>query len=109
MRLSFTARRSCAVHGESRCKRPGYISGGFFAFHRRIFEYLADDPRLVLENEPLSQLTEAGELSAFRHGGFWHPMDNSRDYKHLNDLWDSEIAPWKTWDQVARPRLRAVA
>ena len=41
---------------------------------------------------------------AFRHDGFWHPMDNSRDYKHLNELWDAQEAPWKTWDVGGKKR-----
>jgi glucose-1-phosphate cytidylyltransferase len=87
----------------------GSINGGFFVFHREMFNLLSNDPSLVLENEPLARLAQAGELSAYRHEGFWHPMDNSRDYKHLNDLWDNGEAPWKTWDAKPRPRLRAAA
>lgn len=87
----------------------GSINGGFFVFNREVFDWLSDDPRLVLENEPLSRLAKAGELAAWRHHGFWHPMDNSRDYKHLNDLWDAQKAPWKTWDQRTRVRRRAAA
>jgi glucose-1-phosphate cytidylyltransferase len=87
----------------------GSINGGFFVFHRDIFNWIPDDPSVMLEHEPLSRLAQAGELAAFRHEGFWHPMDNSRDYKHLNDLWDNGQAPWKTWDVPARPRLRTAA
>jgi glucose-1-phosphate cytidylyltransferase len=93
---------------EKPAQTQGSINGGFFVFHRDVFKWLSDDPSLVLENEPLARLAQAGELAAFRHEGFWHPMDNSRDYKHLNDLWDSQQAPWKTWD-AARPRLRTAA
>jgi len=52
------------------------------------------------------RLARDGELNAFQHEGFWHPMDSSRDYKYLNDLWSSNQAPWKTW---GTPRLRAAA
>jgi len=84
----------------------GRISGGFFVFKRRIFERLRDDPGLILEHGPLIQLARDGELMARPHDGFWQPMDNSRDYSYLNELWDNGNAPWKTW-QV--PHLRAVA
>jgi len=84
----------------------GYINGGFFVFNRRIFDRLYNDPRLVLENEPLTKLANDGQLMAFKHDGFWHPMDNSRDFKYLNDLWSAGNAPWQTWDVR---RLRAVA
>ena len=84
----------------------GRISGGFFVFQRRIFERLHDDPGLVFEQAPLIQLARDGQLMAHLHNGFWQPMDNSRDYKYLNDLWSQGDAPWKTWEA---PRLRAVA
>ena len=72
----------------------GRISGGFFVFHRRFLERLPDDPGLVLEREPLLDLARDGELSAYLHDGFWHCMDSSRDYQHLNQLWASGAAPW---------------
>src|SRR5262249_28445027 len=84
----------------------GRISGGFFVFHRRMLDRLQDQPGLVFEQEPLMQLARDGELMAYLHDGFWQPMDNSRDYKYLNDLWQQGQAPWKTWEA---PRLRAAA
>jgi glucose-1-phosphate cytidylyltransferase len=77
---------------------PGMINGGFFVFERAFFDRLQDDPSLVLELDPLSRLTEEGELMAFAHRGFWHAMDSSRDHNHLNRLWSEGDAPWKTWD-----------
>jgi glucose-1-phosphate cytidylyltransferase len=77
----------------------GYINGGFFVFNRGFFKHLVNDPGLVLEQGPLHQLAAAGELMAYQHQGFWQPMDNSRDYKYLNELWDQHNAPW-----VARKR-----
>jgi glucose-1-phosphate cytidylyltransferase len=84
----------------------GWINGGFFVFQRRFLDRLRDDPALVLEQGPLKQLAADGELMAYRHDGFWQPMDSSRDFRHLNDLWDQGAAPWKTWDE---PRLRLAA
>jgi glucose-1-phosphate cytidylyltransferase len=84
----------------------GRISGGFFVFQRRIFERLPDDPGLIFEQAPLMQLARDGELMAHLHDGFWQPMDNSRDYRYLNELWDAGRAPWNNWDTL---RLRAVA
>ncbi|MCE9534479.1 MAG: glucose-1-phosphate cytidylyltransferase [Planctomycetes bacterium] len=77
---------------------PGWISGGFFVFNRKIFDRLEDDPTLVLERQPLMTLARDRELMAYKHTGFWHPMDSSRDYKYLNDLHDSRQAPWLTWE-----------
>jgi glucose-1-phosphate cytidylyltransferase len=99
--------RRVAEFSEKPLLARGRINGGFFVFHRSLFERLADDPSLVFENEPMMQLARDGELMAHLHDGFWHPMDNSRDYKYLNDLWAAGQAPWKTWG--AAPALRAAA
>jgi glucose-1-phosphate cytidylyltransferase len=74
----------------------GRINGGYFVFRREIFDRLEDDPELVLEQSPLMQLAHQGELMACLHDGFWHPMDSSRDYKYLNDVWSEGRAPWMT-------------
>lgn len=84
----------------------GRINGGYFVFSRRIFDRLQDDPKLVFENEPLTNLASNGQLMAFRHDGFWYPMDSSRDHKYLNDLWNAGDAPWNTWEPA---RLRIAA
>jgi glucose-1-phosphate cytidylyltransferase len=83
----------------------GRINGGFFVFKRQFFDRLHDAPDLVLEKEPLVRLAHDGELAAYQHNGFWQPMDNSREYRYLNELWDQGDAPWNTWD-VPRTRLR---
>jgi glucose-1-phosphate cytidylyltransferase len=84
----------------------GRINGGFFVFDRRMLDRLNDDPNLIFEREPLTRLARDGQLSAYRHNGFWHPMDSSRDFQYLNELWTQGQAPWKTWDT---PPLRVVA
>jgi glucose-1-phosphate cytidylyltransferase len=84
----------------------GWINGGFFVFNRAIFQRLADDPALIFEYGPLPALARDGELMAYQHTDFWHPMDNSRDYKFLNELWSSGQAPWNTWDL---PRVRSAS
>lgn len=73
----------------------GLINGGFFVFDKRVFEYLDADPGLVFEQEPLRRLAGDGQLMCFEHHGFWQPMDTYREWKLLNDLWDSGQAPWK--------------
>jgi glucose-1-phosphate cytidylyltransferase len=84
----------------------GWINGGFMVFQRAIFDRLEDDPGLILEQSPLMDLARDGELWAYPHNGFWQPMDNSRDFKYLNDLWAEGQAPWKTWEPI---RVRAAA
>ena len=76
---------------------PGWISGGFFVLNRTVFDRLDDDSSLILEQRPLIGLAHDGELMAYRHHGFWHAMDSSRDFKYLNGLHDSGETPWMTW------------
>ncbi|MFD2203293.1 glucose-1-phosphate cytidylyltransferase [Shivajiella indica] len=73
-----------------------WINGGFFIVEPKAFEYLEGD-NTVWEKEPLEKLAENGELSAFKHYGFWQPMDTLRDKQVLEDLWNSNKAPWKIW------------
>jgi glucose-1-phosphate cytidylyltransferase len=74
----------------------GWINGGFFVFNPVIFDYLQDDGT-VLEKEPLERLARSGELMAFRHSGFWQPMDTLREKLLLDSLWAAGEAPWKIW------------
>lgn len=74
----------------------GWINGGFFVFEPGVFQYLDGDDT-ILEHEPLERLAEAGQLMAFCHTGFWHPMDTLRDKHLLESLWAKHQAPWKTW------------
>ncbi|HVY77769.1 MAG TPA: sugar phosphate nucleotidyltransferase [Solirubrobacterales bacterium] len=71
-----------------------WINGGFFCFGPGALEYV--DEESVLEREPLERLAAAGELSAFRHEGFWDCMDTYKDAVELNDLWSAGAAPWPT-------------
>jgi glucose-1-phosphate cytidylyltransferase len=73
-----------------------WINGGFFVMEPAVFSYIEGD-RTVLEREPLENLTKDGELIAYRHKGFWQPMDTIRDKNHLENLWLAEKAPWKIW------------
>ena len=73
----------------------GLINGGFFVFDQRVFDYLDADPGLVFEQEPLRRLAEDGQLMLFEHTGFWQPMDTYREWKMLNEMWDSGHALWK--------------
>jgi glucose-1-phosphate cytidylyltransferase len=74
----------------------GYINGGFFVFTPRLFD-LIDGDDTILERKPLETLAKAGELSVYEHTGFWHPVDNIRDLKILNELWEKGDPPWKIW------------
>ena len=74
----------------------GWINGGFFVLEPGVVDLIEGD-HTVWEREPLERLAERGELSAFRHRGFWHAMDTLRDKIELEDLWSNGSAPWRTW------------
>ena len=73
-----------------------WINGGFFVLEPEVVECIPDDMTLF-EKEPLHSLTRDDQLAAFRHTGFWQPMDTLRDKTHLEELWNSGNAPWKVW------------
>lgn len=72
-----------------------YVNVGFFVFEQSVLEYL--DENCVLEQGPLERLASERELMAYRHEGFWQPMDTFREYNMLNEMWESGNAPWKVW------------
>lgn len=71
-----------------------WINGGYFFFRRDMLRYLSPDESCVLERAPLAQLAADGELSVYRHSGFWACMDTQRDHEQLTRLWESGEAPW---------------
>lgn len=73
------------------------INGGFFVLTPKVLDYLTDDST-IWEQEPLMNLANDSQLMAYEHQGFWQPMDTLRDKNHLEELWESGKAPWKTWD-----------
>ena len=73
-----------------------WINGGFFVLEPDVMKYIKDDST-VWEWEPLERLARDGMLSAYRHSGFWQPMDTLRDKMVLEELWASGEAPWKGW------------
>lgn len=73
-----------------------WINAGFFVLSPRVAKYLEGDST-IWERTPLEMLAKDGQLSGFRHTGFWHAMDTMRDKAHLEGLWASGNAPWKTW------------
>jgi glucose-1-phosphate cytidylyltransferase len=80
-------------------KPPGdgsWINGGFFVLEPKVFDYLEGDST-VWERAPLERLAREGQLAAFKHDGFWQPMDTLRDKMHLESLWSTDKAPWRVW------------
>lgn len=72
----------------------GWINGGYFVLNPGIFDYIEGD-HIVWEQHPLERLTSEGQLMAYRHPGFWQPMDTLREKQVLEDLWRSSQAPWR--------------
>ncbi len=74
-----------------------WINAGFFVCEPALFQYLQGDHEM-LEREPMERLLKDNQIHAYRHTGFWKPMDTLRDCQELNQLWDNNKAPWKTWE-----------
>jgi glucose-1-phosphate cytidylyltransferase len=83
---------------ESFAEKPlheGWINGGFFIMSPRVFDYL--EVGMMLEGRPMENLARDGQLRAYKHNGFWQPMDTYREAQILNSLWTNQQAPWKNW------------
>ena len=93
--LSLSGNYVAEFH-EKHSGESSWINGGFYVFEPEIFDYLHDDST-VLERAPLETLAKEQKLTAFKHDGFWHPMDTLREKKQLEKLWTSGKAPWKIW------------
>lgn len=76
-------------------RMDGWVNAGFFIMQPQVLDYLDADS--VLEQQPLARLAADGQLSAFRHDGFWQPMDTYRESMLLNEMWESGKAPWRVW------------
>ncbi len=75
----------------------GTINGGFFVLEPGVFDYLIDGDATIFEREPLERLAADRQLSAFRHDGFWQPLDTLRDKNYLEALWEGGRPPWRVW------------
>ena len=95
---AFTLRADSHIHSfREKPKGDGsWINGGFFVVEPEAVEHVSADST-VWEQQPLETLADRGELVAFKHEGFWMPMDTLRDKQVLEDLWSSGNPPWKTW------------
>ena len=74
----------------------GWLNGGYFVLEPSVIDLIEKDS-CVWEQEPLSTLANEGQLTAYQHDSFWHPMDTLRDRQKLEELWSSGQAPWKVW------------
>jgi glucose-1-phosphate cytidylyltransferase len=74
-----------------------WINGGFFVLEPSVMDYIESDST-IWERSPLETLASEGELSVYKHNGFWCPMDTMRDKIMLNEIWEKNKAPWKLWE-----------
>ncbi len=74
-----------------------WINGGFFVLEPEVFDFIPEGKNVMWEDVPLKELARAGQLNAYRHRGFWHPMDMLKDKLALCSLWEQGRAPWKIW------------
>lgn len=79
-----------------------WINGGFFVCENKALDFIPEAAHDVMwERAPLQNIANSGQLNAYKHGGFWHPMDMLKDKEDLNKLWSSEHAPWDVWGHFA--------
>lgn len=74
-----------------------WVNGGFFVCEPEVFNYIHEDDKVIWEREPLEHLARDRQLSAYKHRGFWRPMDTLRDKIELTDMWMHNEAPWALW------------
>ncbi len=74
----------------------GWVNAGYFVLSTRILDYIEDDS-VIWERAPIERLVREGQLSAYRHDGFWHCMDTPKDRQYLENLWAKGQAPWLVW------------
>ena len=73
-----------------------WINGGFFVLQPQVVDLIKGDTT-IFEKEPMERLAQDGQMAAYKHRGFWQPMDTLRDKNHMESLWQSGAAPWKVW------------
>ncbi len=76
-----------------------WINGGFFVCQPEVMNYIAEGSGVIFERDPLEKLAADGQLHAYKHEGFWQPMDTLKDKIHLTELWEQDKAPWKKWEK----------
>jgi len=74
-----------------------WINAGYFVCEPEVFDYIEEGDSTIFERAPLENIAADGKMVSFKHRGFWKPMDILRDNKELNEMWDTNTAPWKIW------------
>jgi glucose-1-phosphate cytidylyltransferase len=95
--LSINGDNTVMTFDEKPIGNETWINAGFFVMEPKVFDYLTDGDATVLERRPLEKLTEQGQLSAYKHYGFWHSMDTLKEKNDLTAMWTQGKAPWVLW------------
>jgi len=74
-----------------------WINGGYMVCHPSVLDYIVEGDKSVWEQDPMQNIALKNEMKAYKHNGFWKPMDTLKDRNDLNNMWESGKAPWKTW------------
>lgn len=74
-----------------------WINGGFFVCEPEVFNFISDSESTIWEQKPMEDIALSGQMNAYKHMGFWRPMDTLKDKNDLNEMWDKNKAPWKIW------------
>jgi len=98
--LNITSSNKISSFREKPAGDGNWINGGFFVCEPEVFDYIEpNSDKVIFERAPLENLALDGKLSAYKHSGFWRPMDTLRDKIELNEYWDNNQAPWKVWTE----------
>ncbi len=76
-----------------------WINGGYFVCEPQVFDYIDDGDNTIFERAPLERLARDNQLNAYKHDGFWHPMDTLKDKTELTNMWQKDEAPWAVWNK----------
>lgn len=77
-----------------------WINGGYFVCQPEVFDYIKDGDETIFERAPLENLARDNQLNAYKHTGFWRPMDTLKDKNDLTQMWQNSTAPWAVWNQI---------
>lgn len=97
--LSIDSTNSITSFKEKPQGDGNWINGGFFVCEPEVFSYISNDTTEIFERRPLENIANDGQLNAYKHSGFWRPMDTLRDKIELDTMWQEGNAPWKLWDK----------
>ena len=96
--VEFNKKNNLIENFSEKLKGDGaWINGGFFVLNKKIFKIIDSTKNQMWEDGPMDDLTKNKQLAGFYHDKFWHPIDTLRDKKYLDELWDTNKAPWKCW------------